>query len=505
MNNHIPLNKNFLILLITLILSSLLLVGCWEYPYPPTPPTTPTPPILPAYLTEIVVQPDTMDLEEGESQAIISVTAYYSDSSTANIPLINCSYYNYTPSCATANSSGLITGVSTGTTVILVIYTEGVISKTDTVTINVATAPITPAILSYIEVLPSVMSLSVGESQTFNSVTAYYSNTSSANVSLTACNYSSSNPDYATVSDSGTVTAVSDGSSTITISYTEGGVTKTTSAEITVGTVIQNEVVYRALCVGVGDYIQGSDNDLNAPPYDVDRIRQILQQCRFGTSNTTFSNINYLKDWQATKSNILQSISSTFSGTDSNDISYFYFSGHGSRVGNTSYICPADMTSFVDSVISVNELENALSSIPGIKVVFLDSCYSGGFIGKSIDKIITSKEKLESFNDEVINVFSQAQPKELLTTNQYKVLTSCHYYQECWEIQPEEGDPFGVFTIALCEGCGYYGSYPADTNLDNMVSLQEAYLYVEDWVFSYGVIQDVQVYPNNSTFSIIEY
>ena len=285
----------------------------------------------------------------------------------------------------------------------------------------------------------------------------------------------------------------------------EGGVTKTTPAEITVGTVIQNEVVYRGLCVGVGDYILGSDNDLNAPPYDVDRIRQILQQCRFGPSNTIFSNISYLKDWQATKSNILQSISSTFSGADSNDISYFYFSGHGALVENASYICPADMTSFVDSAIRVDELESALSAIPGIKVVFLDSCYSGGFIGKAIDETTVSKEKLESFNDEIINIFSGAESKGLLTTNQYKVLTSCHYYQLCWEIEPEEGNPFGVFTMALCEGCGYSGNYSADTNMDTMVSLQEAYFYVKDWVFSYKISQDIQIYPNYSTFTIVEY
>jgi len=412
MHNHISPNKNFLFLFISLILSSLLLAGCWGYPYPPTMPTTPIPPILLAYLTEIVVQPDTMDLGEGESQYIVSVTAYYSDSSTANIPLSYCTYYSYNPSCATANSSGLITGVSSGSTTIMVVYTEGTVSKTDTV-------------------------------------------------------------------------------------------------EITVDTPIQNEVVYRALCVGVGDYINyGSDGDLLAPPYDVDRIHQILQQCKFGTLNTTFSNISYLKDWQATKSNILQSISPTFSGADNNDISYFYFSGHGSLVGNTSYICPADMTSFTDSAISVDELENALSSIPGNKVVFIDACHSGGFIGKGVEEIQISKEELESFNDEVINVFSQTQPKGLLTTNEYKVLTSCHYYQQCMEIlpvTPGDFDPFGVFTMALCVGCGYYGSYQADTNLDNMVSLQEAYLYVKDWVFYYGVDQDVQVYPNNSTFTIVEY
>jgi len=378
-----------------------------------------------------------------------------------------------------------------------------------TINLNISLTPIVPPapkiILTGISVSPTTINLAVGESQTFDSVTAYYSDSSSANVSLTSCNYSSSNPDYATVSNSGTVTAVSDGFTTITISYSEGGVTKTTSAEITVGTAIQNEIVYRAFCVGVGDYIQGSDNDLSAPPYDVDRIRQILQQCRFGTSNTIFSNIGYLKDWQATKSNILQSISSIFSGADSNDISYFYFSGHGALVGNTSYICPADMTSFANLAISVDELESALSAIPGTKVVFLDSCYSGGFIGKGKEEIIVSRVELESFNDEVINVFSQAQPKGLLTTNQYKVLTSCHYYQLCWEIQPAEGNPFGLFTMALCEGCGYSGNYPADTNLDTRVSLQEGYIYVKDWIFSYRISQDVQIYPANSTFTIVEY
>jgi len=463
--------------------------------------TLETPPII---LTEISVLPSTMNLAVGESETINSITAYYSDLSTVNIPLVNSSYYSFNSSCATVNSSGLIAGVSAGTTTIMVVYTERTVTKTATIIVTV-TAIVTPVVLTNIEVLPSSMNLIAGESQTFDSVTAYYSDSSTANINLSDCNYSSSNPDYAIVSNSGTVTAVSDGSSAITISYTEDGITKTTSAEIIVGTATQNEVVYRALCVGIGDYIQGSDNDLNAPPYDVDRIRQILQQCRFGTSNTAFSNISYLKDWQATKSNILQSISSAFSGADSNDISYFYFSGHGSSLGNISYICPADITSFADSAISVNELEAALSTIPGTKVVFLDSCYSGGFIGKGEEEIKESREKLESFNDEVINVFFQAQSKGLLTTNQYKVLTSCHYYQLCWEILPAEGDPFGVFTMALCEGCGYSGNYPADTNLDTRVSLQEAYFYVRDWVFSYRISQDVQVYPNNSTFTIVEY
>jgi len=295
------------------------------------------------------------------------------------------------------------------------------------------------------------------------------------------------------------------GTYTITCTVSDGELSTTQTLVITVITLSEN-IVYRALCIGVGDYIYGDDDDdLSGPPYDVDRMIQIFNQCRFGPLNTEFSTINYLKDWQATKSNILQGIASTFFAADNNDISYFYYAGHGSWLENISYICPADITSFVDSYISVDELESALSAIPGTKVVFLDTCHSGGFIGKGKEKITISQEELESFNNEIINVFSQVQSKGLLTTNQYKVLTACHYYQECWETQPEEGDPFGVFTMALCEGCGYYGSYPADTNLDNMVSLQEAHLYVKDWVFSYMISQDVQVYPNNSTFTIVEY
>ncbi|MBA7588272.1 hypothetical protein ES708_30326 [subsurface metagenome] len=71
------------------------------------------------------------------------------------------------------------------------------------------------------------------------------------------------------------------------------------------------------------------------------------------------------------------------------------------------------------------------------------------------------------------------------------------------------GIPYGVFTMVLCKGCGYYGNYPADSNGDTEVSLQEAYIYVKNWVQYYsGYLpspQDVQVYPNNSNYPIVEY
>ena len=93
------------------------------------------------FLVRISVSPSNINLMVGESKAIDSVTAYYSDSSTADISLANCifePYHTYDPTCTSFNSSGLITGIAAGTTLILVVYEEGAISKIDTVKVTVS-------------------------------------------------------------------------------------------------------------------------------------------------------------------------------------------------------------------------------------------------------------------------------------------------------------------------------------------------------------------------------
>jgi hypothetical protein len=366
------------------------------------------------------------------------------------------------------------------------------------------------------------MNLKEGESRAIESITAIYLNSGSKDIAPSACSYSS-NSNNATVSSSGIVTGISDGPATITVSYTDAEITKTTTVIILVGIIqisppVSNPIVYRALLVGVGDYENFPDyypnpsetTDLNSPPHNVDRMIDVFNNCKFGTEEVSFSSIASLKDFSATKASIMSKIASTFSGADDNDVSYFYFTGHGSYTGAfiTSYICPTDFDGTVNFAISVDELESALSAIPGRKVVILGSCHSGGFIGKGKGEITISKEELISFNDEIINLFSQAQSKGLLTTNQYKVLTSCHYDQSCWETSPHpDGNPYGVFTRAFCNGCGYDdGVSHADSNSDTKITLDELYEYIRDFiidVFDYD--QDVQVFPENSNFTIVEH
>jgi len=195
--------------------------------------------------------------------------------------------------------------------------------------------------LDKINVLPSytTITLSLGNTITISSVTAYYSDYSSVNIPLINCTYSSNNA-CATVNSSGTITGISAGAAIITVSYTEGGITKTdtvlvyirnTPADTPLIPPVEDDIVYRALLVGVGNYQNFPDAygniDLLSPPYDVDRMIDVFNHCKFGTDEIVFSTPVSLKDSYATKTAIINGIASVFSGADDNDISYFYFSG----------------------------------------------------------------------------------------------------------------------------------------------------------------------------------
>lgn len=84
--------------------------------------------------------------------------------------------------------------------------------------------------LEKINVLPLWLSivLSLKNTTAITSVTAYYEDSSNANIPLSICIYDSSNA-YATVDDNGIITGISAGITTIIVSYTEEGITKTSN------------------------------------------------------------------------------------------------------------------------------------------------------------------------------------------------------------------------------------------------------------------------------------
>lgn len=138
---------------------------------------------------------------------IATVTAHYSDASTADVT-------------ASAQFSSIDTS-TTGTKTLTISYTEDGVTETTTETITVTDEPV-PKILSSISATKTKTSYTIDE--TFSTddvvVTAYYSDSTSAVVTSSA-----------TI---GTVDTSTSGSKTLTISYTEDDVTKTTTIAITV-------------------------------------------------------------------------------------------------------------------------------------------------------------------------------------------------------------------------------------------------------------------------------
>jgi len=139
------------------------------------------------------------------------------------------------PTGMTINSTtGVITWTPTenqvGENEVVVEVSDGNKSTTQSFTVTVD-----ETLLTSIVVLPSSMTISAGSSKTITSITAHYDNATSAGIALTACTYGSNNANV-TVTN-GVITVSSSCAATtaiITVSYTEDGVTKSDTVNVTV-------------------------------------------------------------------------------------------------------------------------------------------------------------------------------------------------------------------------------------------------------------------------------
>jgi len=93
-------------------------------------------------------------------------------------------------------------------------------------------------VLTSIEVIPSTMTLAEEDSNLINHifliVTANYDYGPNKNIALRNCTYESSNTNIADVGHTGVISGIFNGSATITVSYTEGNVTKSDTIDLTV-------------------------------------------------------------------------------------------------------------------------------------------------------------------------------------------------------------------------------------------------------------------------------
>ena len=275
---------------------------------------------------------------------------------------------------------------------------------------------------------------------------------------------------------------------------------------------------YRALLIGQ-TYPDIPVLKLNGPENDVAAV----DQCLSGFDNTPYQTRVCTN---LTADEMLDAIADTFESATAEDVSLFYYSGHGVFSDDTSQQGALLGTDNQDC-ITASLLRSALDRIPGRKIVIIDACYSGSMIAyhmqanalspdiafpqrKNIssdaDPVVNVSEynnqSAESFADSFISAFSEKKRRSL-AGDSYFVLTSAAEDEECFE--DRNGDRImGLFTSSLVTGCGYdvangcSSSLPADCNANNVLTLQEIFQYTWTGLVAEG--QHVRVYPDQCTW-----
>ncbi len=209
--------------------------------------------------------------------------------------------------------------------------------------------------------------------------------------------------------------------------------------------------------------------------------------------------------YNLTAGEILEAISAAFSGAKEQDISLFYYSGHGFSTKDESKrgaLLGRDGNTYV----TADRLRKALDGIPGRKIVLVDACFSGYFLTDSTEAVrstsydaaasgVSGASVINCSADYFMSSFLSAFRKKGrgLAAADYFVLTSASAAELSYE-EVVDGQSFGLFTRFLLQGCGHGAeSIPADVNGNGSLTLQELYDFVNRTLRYYG--QHIQAYP----------
>ena len=260
---------------------------------------------------------------------------------------------------------------------------------------------------------------------------------------------------------------------------------------------------YRAVLIGENDY---TDNPLWGCVNDMTSMAGMLQGLCNSYTTTTLPN--------STKDEILSAIGTAFADATENDISLFYYSGHGVQ----SYFSPGfhgALCSIDDRYITFSELASALSQVKGRVIVILDSCFSGAAIDKATGDSGNADAFLAAYNQAVIDAFSgyylaadgaPAAKSGELAQSKFIVITASSKTETSWDGSYDgSGYRQGQFTAAFIQGMGctypngaYSGSTPADTDHDDSITLGEIYKYACDTTVYWSDHQHAQCYGSDS-------
>lgn len=234
----------------------------------------------------------------------------------------------------------------------------------------------------------------------------------------------------------------------------------------------ENKTEYRALLVGCDDFVTHEDT-LPSAQMNVRRMQEILQSDTRG-----YSDIVSYEQGIPDAGRMLAAVSEVFRQADENDVSLVYICTHGLYDRITFEPSLVLSVGDTEDVLTAHMLRGALDAIPGQKIVILDACNSGAFIGKG------------EYNARMQNWFSGAD---------YAVLTSAGANEDSFLWRANNQTVGGsYFAAELSEGLR---TRSFDLDGDGVITLSEAYR---------GILEDhgastAQCYPQDSDFPLYVY
>jgi hypothetical protein len=165
----------------------------------------------------------------------------------------------------------------------------------------------------------------------------------------------------------------------------------------------------------------------------------------------------------------LESDIESLSGIGKDGFFLFYFSGHGVSQGGSQYIVFHD-----GAYVSDNDLMRLISRVPSRqKVVIIDACNSGGFIGDSPGVDTENSSLVFSAPEAFSKYFANIQAGDIAYTEAI-VITAAGEQDLSWEA---DAYGHGIFTYFLLQTPGR-----ADRNGDGCVTASEAYYFTQSAV-----------------------
>ncbi len=237
--------------------------------------------------------------------------------------------------------------------------------------------------------------------------------------------------------------------------------------------------VNRALLVGMDAFVTKASTF----PSSVNNV--YAMQSAFQGSLEPFDSILIPDTPLPTPEAMAELIRQSFASAGEDDVSYFYISTHGVYDGQGE---PALLLSDgqTETRMTARQLERAFDGIAGKKVLLIDACNSGAFIGKGES----------DFPGEVA-----------FLGEDFKVLCSSGAHEESWywsagDAEDERGAQGAFyFTQALAQSLSAACNTPADQNRDGDVTLTELYEYL----LQNHAASTPQVYPQTDDFVVFRY